>query len=60
MGVCVLILILTRVSISGFETGPPDVSKDGESDEAEDSDFWEGVTKPASSRTSTFQQENQV
>uniref|UniRef100_A0A3Q2V5U2 Endoplasmic reticulum lectin n=1 Tax=Haplochromis burtoni TaxID=8153 RepID=A0A3Q2V5U2_HAPBU len=60
MGVCVLILILTRVSISGFETGPADVSKDGESDEAEDSDFWEGVTKPASSRTSTFQQENQV
>uniref|UniRef100_A0A3P9BMJ1 Endoplasmic reticulum lectin n=1 Tax=Maylandia zebra TaxID=106582 RepID=A0A3P9BMJ1_9CICH len=47
MGVCVLILILTRVSISGFETGPADVSKDGESDEAEDSDFWEGVTKPA-------------
>uniref|UniRef100_A0A3Q4HM00 Endoplasmic reticulum lectin n=1 Tax=Neolamprologus brichardi TaxID=32507 RepID=A0A3Q4HM00_NEOBR len=47
MGVCVLIPILTRVSISGFETGPADVSKDGESDEAEDSDFWEGVTKPA-------------
>lgn len=49
-----------ETSPSSRRKGPADVSKDGESDEAEDSDFWEGVTKPASSRTSTFQQENQA
>ncbi|CAI5687992.1 protein OS-9 isoform X1 [Oreochromis niloticus] len=49
-----------ETSPSSGRKGPADVSKDGESDEAEDSDFWEGVTKPASSRTSTFQQENQA
>uniref|UniRef100_A0A3Q0QSG6 Endoplasmic reticulum lectin n=1 Tax=Amphilophus citrinellus TaxID=61819 RepID=A0A3Q0QSG6_AMPCI len=36
-----------------------DVSEDGESEEAEDSDFWEGVTKPETSKTTTSQQENQ-
>ncbi|KAG8007871.1 Protein OS-9, partial [Nibea albiflora] len=36
------------------------VSGDARSEEAEDSDFWEGVTKPGSSKTaSSAQQENQ-
>ncbi len=45
-----------------FETDAADVSEDVKSEEAEDSDFWEGVTKPGSSKTasSPSQQENQV
>ncbi|XP_073324055.1 protein OS-9 [Pagrus major] len=41
---------------------PADVSEDAGSEEAEDSDFWEGVTKPGSSKTSfsASQQENQA
>lgn len=34
-----------------LETDPADVSVDAGSEEAEDSDFWEGVTKPGSSKT---------
>ncbi|XP_044033265.1 protein OS-9 isoform X2 [Siniperca chuatsi] len=37
-----------------------DVSEDVGSEEAEDSDFWEGVTKPGSSKTTASQQENQA
>ncbi|XP_008294325.1 protein OS-9 isoform X3 [Stegastes partitus] len=37
-----------------------DVSADVEVEEAEDSEFWEGVTKPGNSKTSTSQQENQA
>ncbi|TKS71632.1 Protein OS-9 [Collichthys lucidus] len=38
-----------------------DVSGDARSEEAEDSDFWEGVTKPGSSKTaSSDQEENQA
>ncbi|KAE8298653.1 Protein OS-9 Precursor [Larimichthys crocea] len=38
-----------------------DVSGDARSEEGEDSDFWEGVTKPGSSKTaSSDQQENQA
>ncbi|XP_054472805.1 protein OS-9 isoform X2 [Anoplopoma fimbria] len=37
-----------------------DVSEDAGSEEAEDSDFWEGVTKPGSSETTASQQENQA
>ncbi|TMS18808.1 Protein OS-9 [Larimichthys crocea] len=41
--------------------GTADVSGDVRSEEAEDSDFWEGVTKPGSSKTaSSDQQENQA
>ncbi|XP_049415889.1 protein OS-9 isoform X2 [Epinephelus fuscoguttatus] len=36
------------------------VSEDAGSEEAEDSEFWEGVTKPGSSKTSSPQQENQA
>ncbi|XP_069372912.1 protein OS-9 isoform X2 [Paralichthys olivaceus] len=36
-----------------------DVSEDVGSEEAEDYDFWEGVTKPGSSKTTASQQENQ-
>ncbi|KAL7407115.1 hypothetical protein ABVT39_003337 [Epinephelus coioides] len=36
------------------------VSEDAGSEEAEDSEFWEGVTKPGSSKTSAPQQENQA
>lgn len=44
-----------------FETDTADVSGDARSEEGEDSDFWEGVTKPGSSKTaSSDQQENQV
>ncbi|XP_036955726.1 protein OS-9 isoform X2 [Acanthopagrus latus] len=41
---------------------PAEVSEDAGSEEAEDFDFWEGVTKPGSSKTSfpTSQQENQA
>lgn len=40
---------------------PAEVSEDAGSEEAEDFDFWEGVTKPGSSKTSfpASQQENQ-
>ncbi|XP_071349443.1 protein OS-9 isoform X3 [Trachinotus anak] len=37
-----------------------DVSEDGGSEDAEDSDFWEGVTKPESSKTTPSQQESQA
>lgn len=37
-----------------------DVLEVTESEEAEDSDFWEGVTKPGNSKTSDSQQENQA
>ncbi|XP_022600508.1 protein OS-9 isoform X3 [Seriola dumerili] len=37
-----------------------DVSEDGGSEEAEDSDFWEGVTKPETSKTTPSQQESQA
>ncbi|XP_074489835.1 protein OS-9 isoform X3 [Sebastes fasciatus] len=37
-----------------------DVSEDAGSEEAEDSDFWEGVTKPGGSKTPASQQENQA
>ncbi|XP_042359766.1 protein OS-9 isoform X2 [Plectropomus leopardus] len=37
-----------------------DVSEDAGSEEAEDSDFWEGVTKPGSSKTSAPQEDNQA
>lgn len=45
-----------------FKTDAADVSEDVRSEEAEDSDFWEGVTKPASSKASSSpsEQENQV
>lgn len=41
-------------------TDTADVSVDVGSEEAEDSDFWEGVTKPGSSKTTASQQESQV
>ncbi|XP_070814987.1 protein OS-9 isoform X4 [Chaetodon trifascialis] len=37
-----------------------DVSEDVGSEEAEDSDFWEGVTKPGNPKTTAAQQENQA
>ncbi|XP_034440940.1 protein OS-9 isoform X3 [Hippoglossus hippoglossus] len=37
-----------------------DVSEDVGSEEAEDSDFWEGVTKPEGSETTASQQESQT
>ncbi|KAM6947300.1 protein OS-9 isoform 2-T2 [Lycodopsis pacificus] len=37
-----------------------DVSEDAGSEETEDSDFWEGVTKPRSSKTTASQQEDQA
>ncbi|XP_067359555.1 protein OS-9 isoform X1 [Channa argus] len=37
-----------------------DISEDARSEEAEDSAFWEGVTKPASSKTASSQQESQA
>lgn len=40
-----------------FETDAADVSVDGAMEETEDSEFWEGVTKP---ETKTPQQDNQV
>ncbi|XP_069010924.1 protein OS-9 isoform X2 [Embiotoca jacksoni] len=40
--------------------GAADVSGEAASEEAEDSDFWEGVTKPGNSKTTTSQQENQA
>ncbi|XP_029008036.1 protein OS-9 isoform X3 [Betta splendens] len=36
------------------------ISEDAGSDEVEDSDFWEGVTKPASSKTTTSQKDGQA
>lgn len=43
-----------------LETGVADVAEDAGSEEAEDSHFWEGVTKPGSSKTAASQQENEV
>ncbi|XP_075966551.1 protein OS-9 [Anarhichas minor] len=37
-----------------------DVSEDAGSEETEDSDFWDGVTKPRSSKTTASQQEDQA
>ncbi|XP_076613285.1 protein OS-9 isoform X3 [Chaetodon auriga] len=37
-----------------------DVSEDAGSEEVEDSDFWEGVTKPGNPKTTAAQQENQA
>ncbi|TKS71614.1 Protein OS-9 [Collichthys lucidus] len=37
-----------------------DVSGDARSEEAEDSDFWEGVTKPGSSKTASSDQEENL
>ncbi|XP_059185535.1 protein OS-9 isoform X2 [Centropristis striata] len=37
-----------------------DVFEDAGSEEAEDSGFWEGVTKPGSSKTTASQQDNQA
>ncbi|XP_026205777.1 protein OS-9 isoform X2 [Anabas testudineus] len=37
-----------------------EISEDAGSEEAEDSDFWEGVTKPGSSEKTASQQESQV
>ncbi|XP_029989825.1 protein OS-9 isoform X2 [Sphaeramia orbicularis] len=34
-----------------------DISEDSESEEVEDSDFWDGVTKPGSSRTTASQED---
>ncbi|XP_034387827.1 protein OS-9 isoform X2 [Cyclopterus lumpus] len=62
------------VEVTAEETSPPpsddlshidakdtaDLSEDAGSEEAEDSDFWEGVTKPRSSKTTASQQENQA
>ncbi|XP_030585414.1 protein OS-9 isoform X3 [Archocentrus centrarchus] len=50
----------TLSASSNDREGAADVSEDGESEEAEDSDFWEGVTKPETSKTTTSQQENQA
>lgn len=43
-----------------FETDSAEISEDAGSEEAEDSDFWEGVTKPGNSKTTDSKQENQV
>ena len=43
-----------------FEIDSADVSEDVGSEEAEDSDFWDGVTKPEGSETTASQQESQV
>uniref|UniRef100_A0AAQ5YPX7 Endoplasmic reticulum lectin n=2 Tax=Amphiprion ocellaris TaxID=80972 RepID=A0AAQ5YPX7_AMPOC len=40
--------------------GSDDVSIDAEKEETEDSEFWEGVTKPGNSKTSASQQEDQA
>ena len=58
---CFIISIKPRINFC-LETDPAEVSEDAGSEEAEDFDFWEGVTKPGSSKTSfpTSQQENQV
>ncbi|XP_029359041.1 protein OS-9 isoform X2 [Echeneis naucrates] len=37
-----------------------DISEDGGTEESEDLDFWEGVTKPGSSKTTASQQESQA
>ncbi|XP_028260721.1 protein OS-9 [Parambassis ranga] len=39
--------------------GMAKISEDGELEEAEDSDFWEGVTKPGNSKTPATHQEDQ-
>lgn len=45
-----------------FETDTTVLSEDGGPEDGEDSDFWEGVTKPRSSKMppSSTQHENQV
>lgn len=43
-----------------FEADNGGLSEDAGSEEAEDTDFWEGVTKPGSSKTTASQQENRV
>lgn len=43
-----------------FETETVDVSENASSEEAEDSYFWEGATKPEISKTSASEQESQV
>ncbi|TNN81417.1 Protein OS-9 [Liparis tanakae] len=62
------------VEVTAEETSPPpsdelshldakdtaDVSEDVGSEEAEDSDFWDGVTKPGSSKKTASQQENRA
>ncbi|XP_040060590.2 protein OS-9 isoform X5 [Gasterosteus aculeatus] len=43
---------------SNAEADNGGLSEDAGSEEAEDTDFWEGVTKPGSSKTTASQQEN--
>ncbi|XP_060925519.1 protein OS-9 isoform X2 [Limanda limanda] len=54
------------LTVSGDDSGPSDgkdsadVSEDVGSEEAEDSDFWQGVTKSEDSETTASQQESQT
>lgn len=43
-----------------LESDSAEISEDAGSEQAEDSDFWEGVKKPGNSKTTASQQEDQV
>ncbi|KAM4582144.1 protein OS-9 isoform 6-T6 [Fundulus diaphanus] len=42
------------------DAGKTDLSEDAASEEMEDADFWEGVTKPGKLKSTTSQQDNEV
>ncbi|XP_036007368.1 protein OS-9 isoform X5 [Fundulus heteroclitus] len=42
------------------DAGKTDLSEDAASEETEDADFWEGVTKPGKLKSTTSQQDNEV